>query len=145
MIFWRIIANCFYIGNFPFAPGSFCSLLTLILCSLLPLDAIINISFILFLFFIGLYASKKVSNDLDDQDPDEIVIDEAVGMSIALFMLPKQITLYFTAFLIFRILDIFKPSIIYRVQTIQNGWGIMLDDVISGFITLALVSGIAYL
>ena len=46
------------------------------------------------------------------------------------------------AFLIFRFLDIIKPSIINRSQYFDYGIGIMLDDILSGLITLLILSGI---
>ncbi len=80
---------------------------------------------------------------LNDHDPSEVVIDEAVGMGISLFMLPHSFGLYLLAFILFRIFDIFKPSFIYQSQDLPGGWGIMVDDVLAGLFTLALVNGIA--
>ena len=80
---------------------------------------------------------------MDDHDPSEVVIDEVVGMGISLFMLPHSPGLYFLAFILFRVFDILKPSFIYRIQNLSGGWGIMLDDVLAGLITFALVNGIA--
>ena len=80
---------------------------------------------------------------MDDHDPSEVVIDEAVGMGISLFMLPHSFGLYLLAFVLFRIFDIFKPSFIYQIQDLPGGWGIMLDDVLAGLFTFALVIGIA--
>ena len=80
-----------------------------------------------------------------DHDPSEVVIDEAVGMSISLFMLPHSLGLYILAFILFRFFDIFKPSFIYRIQNLPGGWGIMLDDVLAGFFTLAVVTGLSSL
>ena len=80
---------------------------------------------------------------MDDHDPSEVVIDEAVGMGISLFMLPHNFGLYLLAFVLFRIFDIFKPSFIYQIQELPGGWGIMLDDVLAGLFTFALVNGIA--
>ena len=80
---------------------------------------------------------------MDDHDPSEVVVDEAVGMGISLFMLPHSFGLYLLAFILFRIFDIFKPSFIYQIQDLPGGWGIMVDDVLAGLFTLALVNGIA--
>ena len=81
---------------------------------------------------MALLPQKKLADAMHDHDPSEVVIDEATGMGIALFMLPHSITLYTMAFILFRIFDIFKPSFIYRVQNLPGGWGIMLDDVLAG-------------
>jgi len=145
MTVWRFAATCFYLGKLPFAPGSWGSLGALILWFFLPLNFSIHLAVIVILFFLGVYSSNKVAKDLVDHDPSEVVIDEAVGMGISLFMLPHSLGLYILSFIIFRFFDIFKPSFIYRIQNLPGGWGIMLDDVLAGFFTLALVTGLSSL
>ena len=142
MIFWRFVATFFYLGKLPFAPGSWGSLGALLLWLLLPLTFSVHISVITILFVLGVYSSNKIAENLDDHDPPEVVIDEVVGMGISLFMLPQSFELYFLAFILFRIFDIFKPLFIYRIQNLSGGWGIMLDDVLAGLFTLTLVKGI---
>ena len=139
----RAVATVFYLGKLPFAPGSWGSLGTLLLWLFIPIDYLIQSTVILILFFIGVYTSKTVAEELNDHDPSEIVIDEAVGMGISLFMLPHSFTLYLLAFCLFRLFDILKPSFIYHIQKLPAGWGIMLDDVLAGLFTLALVTGIS--
>ena len=145
MTFWGIVATCFYLGRLPIAPGSWGSLGALVLWFFLPISYLIHSIVILILFVIGVYASKNVVVDLDDHDPSEVVIDEAVGMGISLFMLPHNLVLYLLAFFLFRFMDIFKPSFIYRIQNFPGGWGIMLDDVLAGMFTFALVTGFSSL
>ena len=87
-------------------------------------------------------SSKKMAAAMNEHDPSEVVIDEAVGMWIALFMLPHSIVIYSMAFILFRIFDIFKPSYIYRVQNLPGGWGIMMDDVLAGIITWLICQGL---
>ena len=141
MIIWRFVATFFYLGKLPFAPGSWGSLGALALWLFLPLSFSVHFAVILILFISGVYSSNKVAEDLADHDPSEVVIDEAVGMGISLFMLPHSLGLYILAFILFRFFDIFKPSFIYRIQNLPGGWGIMLDDVLAGFFTLAIVTG----
>ena len=143
MIVWRFVATFFYLGKLPFAPGSWGSLGALLLWLLLPISFSIHLSVIVFLFVLGVYSSNKMAKYLNDHDPSEVVIDEAVGMGISLFMLPHSFGLYLLAFVLFRIFDVLKPSFIYRVQNLPGGWGIMLDDVLAGLFTLAIVHGIA--
>ena len=90
-----------------------------------------------------MFASEKIAKYMNDSDPSEVVIDEVVGMSISLFMLPHSLGLYALAFILFRIFDIFKPSFIYQIQNLPGAWGIMLDDVMSGILTLIMVNAIA--
>ena len=143
MTVWRFAATFFSLGKLPFAPGSWGSLGALLLWLLLPISFSIHLSVIVFLFILGVYSSDKMAKYMDDHDPSEVVIDEAVGMGISLFMLPHSFGLYLLAFILFRIIDVLKPSFIYRVQDLSGGWGIMLDDVLAGLFTFAIVNGIA--
>ena len=142
MIIWRFVATFFYLGKLPFAPGSWGSLGALLLWLLLPVTFSVHLSVIIILFVLGVFSSSKIAKYLDDHDPSEVVIDEAVGMGISLFMLPHNFLLYLLSFILFRVFDILKPSFIYRIQNLSGGWGIMLDDVLAGLITFALVNGI---
>ena len=142
---WQFAATFFYLGKLPFAPGSWGSLGALALWLFLPLSYAVHLAVILILFILGVYSSNKVAEDMDDHDPSEVVIDEAVGMGISLFMLPHSLGLYILAFILFRFFDIFKPSFIYRIQNLPGGWGIMLDDVLAGFFTLVVVTGLSSL
>ena len=143
MTIWRLAATFFYLGKLPFAPGSWGSLGALLLWLLLPVTFLVHLSVILILFILGVYSSNKIVKGMDDQDPSEIVIDEAAGMGISLFLLPHSLGLYLLAFILFRIFDVLKPSFIHQVQNLPGGWGIMLDDVLAGLITFALVNGVA--
>ena len=63
------------------------------------------------------------------KDPQYIVIDEVIGLWIALFFIPSNDFInIILAFIIFRLLDILKPSIINRVQNIKGVSGVLLDD-----------------
>ena len=55
-------------------------------------------------------------------------------------MIPKNIALYFLAFIIFRFFDILKPSIIYNVQDFDKGLDILADDFFAGLFTLIILS-----
>jgi len=143
MTLWRFAATFFYLGKLPIAPGTWGSMGALILWFFLPVTTSVHLSVILILFVLGVYSSQQVAKYMQVHDPSEVVIDEAVGMGISLFMLPHSYGLYLLAFIVFRIFDILKPSFIYQVQNLPGGWGIMLDDVLAGLFTLAIVSGIA--
>ena len=142
MIIWRFVATFFYLGKLPFAPGSWGSLGALLLWLLLPITFSVHLSVIIILFVLGVYSSNKMAEDLADHDPSEVVIDEAVGMGISLFMLPHSFELYLLAFIFFRVFDIFKPSFIYHIQNLPGGWGIMMDDVLAGIITWLICQGL---
>ena len=143
--FQNIILRYFYLGNFKYAPGTIASFFVLLFFFFIP-NTFIYQSCILFshiligFYFCYLFSIKKNK----DKDPSFIVIDEVVGMMISLYLVPKYFSAYLLAFILFRFFDIFKPSIIYRVQNLGYGIGIMMDDIVSGTLSLLIVTGIFY-
>ena len=144
MNIWYIISTLFYFGKTPIAPGTMASLITMLIWLLVPLNYFIQIIILIIILILGLISSKIVSEKLNVKDPSEIVIDEVMGMGIALFMLPKEVILYLCAFFLFRVFDILKPSFIYSIQKVPNGWGIMLDDIIAGIFACLICQGIYF-
>ena len=142
MNMWQFVATFFYLGKLPIMPGSWGSLGALILWIFLPISYSMQLMVIIILFTVGIISSKKMADATNDHDPSEVVIDEATGMGITLFMLPHSISIYTLAFILFRIFDIFKPSFIYRVQNLPGGWGIMLDDVLAGIFCWLICQGL---
>jgi phosphatidylglycerophosphatase A len=65
-------------------------------------------------------------------DPSIVVIDEIVGMWIALLFLPKTLVSVLLAFVLFRVMDVVKPEPARSLERLPGGWGIMMDDVAAG-------------
>ena len=145
MNWWKLASTFFLIGKIPYAPGTFSSLICLLIWFFFPVPLVIQSIIIFSIIIIGLFSSYKMIKETNNPDPSEVVIDEIAGMSIALFILPQNISLYLIAFIIFRSFDIFKPSLIYTVQNLPNGWGIMIDDIIAGAMTWLICQGISTL
>ena len=77
---------------------------------------------------------------LDHRDPGIVVIDEIVGLLIGFIAVPFAPVNLALGFILFRIFDIVKPFPIGFVdQHFHGGLGIMLDDVIAGIYTLAVL------
>ena len=131
----------FYVGKIDYAPGTVTSLITAILWFyFIPHNYIFQLCLIFILLVVSLFLCYQYSLKNSDKDPSFIVIDEVVGMSIALFMIPQKIILYSMAFVIFRFLDITKPLFISYSEKVNNGVGIVLDDVISGILTVLMLN-----
>ena len=135
------LATGFYIGNIPFAPGTFGSILGLALCFFvaglkLPLALACVVLFIAMAVRIAAEAEKL----LKKKDPGCIVIDEIAGMAVALFGLPFNLTTVLIGFIIFRFLDISKPFPIRALdKQVSGGLGIVIDDVVAGIFTNLLL------
>ncbi len=133
----KIIATVFGIGYFPLAPGTLTSLVCVILYKffLYKMDWPYYLALLLLLFVIGAVASAAQASQMKTEDPQSVVIDEAMGQLLALFLLNPDWFLLGIGFVLFRALDILKPFVIKRAENIPGGWGIMMDDVIAGLIT----------
>jgi phosphatidylglycerophosphatase A len=128
------LATGFYIGNIPFAPGTFGSLIGLPLCfalagiSLAP-AVLCTLLFISFAVYIADAAEKLLKRS----DPGCIIIDEIAGMMVTLVGLPFNPIIVVIGFIIFRILDILKPFPIRNLdRRIPGGLGVVADDVAAG-------------
>jgi len=127
------------VGYIKYAPGSVSSLLFLIIFYFIP-NNIISQSILLFsVCLLGFTLCYYYSKNSVIKDPSFIVIDEVAGMSLSLFMVPKEIHLYILAFILFRIFDIFKPGVIDKSQKVNYGIGIMLDDLLAGLFTITIL------
>ena len=93
------------------------------------------------MFLIGIWASHTHAQQLPDEDPSEIVIDEVTGMWLTLLVVPPNVFYYAIGFVFFRIADIWKPwPVSWADRAIKGGVGIMLDDVFAGvYAALALL------
>jgi len=137
---YLFFSTFFYVGKIKYAPGTVASLITLFLWFyFVPLNYIFQFYLIFILLILSLFLCYQYSLKNNYSDPSFIVIDEVIGMSIALFMIPKTLIFYLVAFIIFRFLDITKPLFISSLEKINNGIGIVLDDVISGLITVLIL------
>ena len=141
----QLIATFFYSGYLKPAPGTWGSLAGLI--AAYPIAILTGpwglITAIIVATVLGYWATQAVTQGQDNHDPSEIVIDEVVGIWIAL--LPVAIGAemrgvpilalwpgIISAFALFRLFDITKPSLVGWADRKENAMGVMLDDVIAG-------------
>jgi phosphatidylglycerophosphatase A len=75
------------------------------------------------------------------RDDPRIVLDEVVGMWVALYALPRTLPYLLLAFLFFRVFDIWKPF----GEPGRRGLGIMVDDLMAGVCANILVRAVTWL
>jgi phosphatidylglycerophosphatase A len=135
-------------GLAPRAPGTFGTLIALpfwLLLALLPPAAYAVAVGALFVF--GCWLCGESARLLGVHDHPGIVFDEIVGFLVAcapLLALPltEQPLWLLAAFVLFRLFDILKPWPIGALDRgLQGGLGIMLDDLLAGIFTAALLYG----
>ncbi len=93
---------------------------------------------------IGIPAAGIVARECDQEDPSHVVIDEVAGQLIALLGVPLHWQSVVLSFILFRIFDILKPPPLRRLERIEGGAGIVLDDVGAGLYALAIVQALVY-
>lgn len=124
-------------------PGTLGSLAGLIIYFLVKNNFILHGFSIIFLFILGLLFSAEAEQVYKMKDPKMIIIDEACGMILALYLVPCHISLVIIGFLLFRSLDIIKPPPAKRVERLSGAFGIMFDDIVAAFYTNILLQIIA--
>ncbi|HUT35506.1 MAG TPA: phosphatidylglycerophosphatase A [Planctomycetota bacterium] len=146
---WAV--SCFYLGEFPFASGTAGSLgaVALYLVAALRLDGralslVVGAAGLLFAV-VGIALGHWAQVRYDSRDPRQFVLDEAAGQMLALVGVTPLVMLELArwkvalaAFLFFRICDVIKPFPAGRAETLNAGWGIVLDDVVAGVYAAAL-------
>lgn len=136
-------------GLSPKAPGTVGSFVSLIL-GLILLYFLHPSTLFLLSILITIIAVKQIDfyeKEVGTHDSSEIVIDELAGMWIALSIcgLNSENAIYMAplAFIFFRIFDIWKPSIIGRIdRDVKGGWGVMGDDIVAGIAAGICTAGV---
>jgi phosphatidylglycerophosphatase A len=128
-------------GYSPVAPGTVGSLVAAVAIWLLPFTTVRLAVTLLVVTLIGIWAGSRVERALGRKDPSVIIIDEVAGMLLSVIGLPPSIPVLVTAFLLFRLFDIWKPFPARESQALTGGMGVMVDDLIAGLYTLILVMG----
>ncbi len=86
--------------------------------------------------FVGLIAIAQIDKEEEESkihDSSYIVIDELVGMWLAMAISGLSLAGVVLSFIFFRIYDITKPSLIGKVdKEVKGGLGVVADDALAG-------------
>ncbi|WP_121279349.1 phosphatidylglycerophosphatase A family protein [Helicobacter pylori] len=124
----------FFSGYSKKAPGTIGSLVAL----LLGLPILIFSANTLFLaaILIGLIAISQIDKEEEESkihDSSYIVIDELVGMWLAMAISGLSLAGVILSFIFFRFYDITKPSLIGKIdKEVKGGLGVVADDALAG-------------
>jgi len=143
-----LVATFGNVGRIPVVPGTFGTLAALPLAYVLALagNPILFGLTLSLLVILGIWSAGVVEEGEGMTDPTVVVVDEVAGFLVTVAFLPPTPLLYLAAFLIFRILDIFKPPPARQAEKFQGGLGIMADDLIVGvYGNLILRAGLYYI
>lgn len=154
----RAIATVGFVGHIRPAPGTWGSLAAIPLAWMIFLLGSwpLLLALTAFAALLGWWATASYIAHSDNHDPSEVVVDELVGQWIAL--LPVAIGAshsgagfwalwpgVLTAFLAFRAFDIWKPGPVGWADRKGDALGVMLDDIIAGFLAALVVLAGAYI
>jgi len=124
-----------YSGLAPKAPGTAGSLLAVILGAGI-IHYISMETLVLLTILFTLMAVKQINAyeaHSGNHDDGRIVIDEVVGVWIALILSSGTLFQIVLSFAFFRLFDIWKPSLIGKIdRDVKGGWGVMGDDMLAG-------------
>jgi phosphatidylglycerophosphatase A len=133
------VATVLGVGYMPVAPGTFGSLVGLLIWPLLPRSAAVQAAVILVLLAAGSAAGTVAERYYERRDPRQVVLDEVMGMLITLYLVPVGWLAAVVGFLFFRLADVVKPFPANRFEALPGGLGVMADDGMAGvYAALAL-------
>ncbi len=167
-IFYRLFATGFGAGNVGH-PGMIGSLLALpiwlyathVMRIYFDSEMLIYLSWgvlLTILFFIGATTADYVGQKMHNDDPPSVIIDEILGQLITLVLTQHIIinqaishsngdnlrfygTYLVLNLVIFRLLDVFKPSLLGTInKKIKGHYAIMADDVLAGIMAAIFIN-----
>ncbi|MCX5778323.1 MAG: phosphatidylglycerophosphatase A [Elusimicrobia bacterium] len=135
----RFIATGFGSGYMPIASGTWGSAVGMLLAwfffDYTPIAVVLTAA----VFALSIPVATRAEKFFGKKDDGRIVIDEIVGYWISVLFLPHTFAVYAAAFFLFRLFDVLKPLGIRSSQNLPGGWGIVIDDVLAGILTNALL------
>ena len=128
-----LLASGFGAGFSPIVPGTVGTLFAIPIAlgfSKIPFP--LHELTILTFFFLSCWVSGKAESYWGRKDDRRIVIDEMMGFFVTMLWLPGTVFFIVIGFFLFRFFDILKPPPIRRLEKIEGGFGVVLDDVVAG-------------
>ena len=142
---YEFIATVFGIGHAPIAPGTWGSLAGMIPCMALHTNLPAYLIAFGVFFVLGVVSSGRIASKYGEKDPGSIVIDEFAGVFLVFLFVPITPLTIFIGFILYRIVDISKIPPLKYLESLKNGWGIMLDDVVAAIYANIVLQALIFL
>ncbi len=131
----KLFLTFFYTGLLPKAPGTYGTiagaLVALPILFYFPPTTLFLATILLTLIAINEINKEELQSGI--HDASEIVIDEVAGIWLALSMSGATWIQIILSIIFFRLFDIWKPSVIGRIdRDVKGGLGVMGDDLLAG-------------
>jgi phosphatidylglycerophosphatase A len=131
----KFTTSFFYLGHSPIMPGTLGSLAGLLIYFVVKDKLPIYTFSVVFLFALGILFSSEAEKIYKRKDAQMIVIDEACGMMLSLFLVPYNVWIMILGFVLFRVFDILKPPPARAIEKFSGSFGVMFDDIIAAIYT----------
>lgn len=130
------------LGYLPVAPGTWGSAGGLLVWWLtLPMGRGLQVLLLVLAAVPAALACGACARRAGREDPSFVVLDEVLGMYLALLFLSPSLTWVAAAFVLFRLLDIFKPwPVSLMEKRFTGGAAILLDDLLAGAIAALILT-----
>jgi phosphatidylglycerophosphatase A len=95
----------------------------------------------------AIWAADVTSRETGLKDPQIVVVDEVVGQWIAIAGASfgkMDWKMWLTAFVLFRVFDMWKPPPVRQLEKIPGGAGIVLDDVMAGVYAALVLAAVGW-
>ncbi len=129
----RFLATGLFVGEIPGAPGTYGSILGILILVYFP--TLNDVYFIIPFILLGTFVSYFDELYSGIEDNPKVVIDEIAGIFITFIFISSKPVLLISGFLLFRLFDITKPYFIDKVQKYPFGIGVMADDILAGILS----------
>jgi phosphatidylglycerophosphatase A len=148
----KIAASVCFIGYLP-ASGTFASAVTVALLWFAdrkmpvmrsPEGALLYWVAVTGAIAFSFFFSSRSRELFGKEDSGKIVIDEVAGQLIAFMFVPLTYRTLIVGFLLFRFFDIVKPYPVYRMEELDDGVGVTMDDVAAGVMANLSLLGILF-
>lgn len=147
--FWiKFLASFGFLGYshlFPGTVGSLGGVFLYIVLTYFQVSHAVFAVFVVLFTFASIAVASQAEKVFAAKDPSQVVVDEVAGMMLTLWGVPFEWKWLLLGFIFFRALDIIKPYPARHCEHLHAGWGIVLDDIVSGFYAWVILQTIILL
>ena len=137
-------------GNFKYGPGTIGALLGIFwyITIFTSASGLMHLLILVVTLYLAAGVCGEAATRMGIKDPGSVILDEFVVMPICFLGLDAEIMygkawlILLVGFALFRLFDISKPFFIGRLDKIEGGWGILLDDVGAALVTCVCLHGL---
>jgi phosphatidylglycerophosphatase A len=146
----KALASMLFIGYFPWASGTIGSAVTAgalwwFFCRTNAVVPALNWWLLaLVVTAFSMIVSSRPREVFGSDDPKEVIIDECAGQIVSFLFIPLSVKTLVLGLCLFRFFDIVKPFPVYKMETLEGGLGITMDDVMAGILTNISMLAIIY-